>query len=51
MDYFDHDEKEQKRMRNSSGLVRLLYNSTDSGDDTDAEEVAAAAEVMEEDED
>ena len=54
MDYFDHDEKEQKRMRNSSGLVRL-YNSTDSGDDTDAEEVAAAAaaavEVMEEDED
>ena len=51
MDYVDHDEKEQKRMRNSSGLVRL-YNSTDSGDDTDAEEVAAAAaEVMEEDED
>ena len=57
MDYFDHDEKEQKRMRNSSGLVRL-YNSIDSGDDTDAEEVAAAAaaaaaaaEVMEEDED
>ena len=52
MDYFDHDEKEQKSMRNSSGLVRL-YNSTDSGDDTDAEEVAAAAaaEVMEEDED
>ena len=49
MDYFDHDEKE-KIMRNSSGLVRL-YNSTDSGDDTDAEEVAAAAEVMEEDED
>ena len=49
MDYFDHDEKEQKRMRNSSGLVRL-YNSTDSGNDTDAEEVAAAAEVMEEDE-
>ena len=38
-------------MRNSSGLVRL-YNSTDSGDDTDAEEVAAAAaEVMEEDKD
>ena len=35
MDYFDHDEKDQKRMRNSSGLVRL-YNSTDSGDDTDA---------------
>ena len=49
MDYFDHDEKEQKRMRNSSGLVRL-YNSTDSGDNTDAEEVAAAAaEVMKED--
>ena len=41
MDYFDHDEKEQKRMRNSSGLVRL-YNSTDSGDDTDAEKVAAS---------
>ena len=36
IDYFDH-EKEQKRMRNSSGLVRL-YNSTDSGDDTDAED-------------
>ena len=53
MDYFDHDEMEQQRMRNSSGLVRL-YNSTDSGDDTDAEEIAAAAaaaEVMEEDED
>ena len=47
MDYFDYDEKEQKRMRNSSGLVRL-YNSTNSGDDADAEEVAAA-EVMEED--
>ena len=49
MDYFDHDEKEQKRMRNSSELV-CLYNKTDSGDDTDAEEVAAAAaaEVMEE---
>ena len=46
MNYFDHDEKEQKRMRNSSGLVRL-YNSTDSGDYTDVEEVAAAAEVME----
>ena len=44
MDYFDHAEKEQRRMRNSSGLVRL-YNSTHSGgDDTDAEEVAAAAE-------
>ena len=51
MNYFDHDEKEQKRMRNSSGLVRL-YNSTDSGDDTDAEElVTVAAEVMEEDKD
>ena len=51
MDYFDHDEKDQKRITNSSGLVRL-YNSTDSGDDTDAEEVAAAAvEVMEEDKD
>ena len=53
MDYFDHDEKEQKRMRNSSGLVRL-YNSTDSRDNTytNTEEVAAAAatEVMEEDE-
>ena len=34
MDYFDHDEKGQKRMRNSSsGLVRL-YNSTDSGSET-----------------
>ena len=50
MDFFDHKEKEQKRMRNSSGLVRL-YSNTDSGDDTDAEEVAAATEVMEEDED
>ena len=47
MDYFDHDKKEQKRMRKSSGLVHL-YNSTDSGDETDAEEVAAA-EVVEED--
>ena len=47
MDYFDHDEKEQKRMRNSSGLVRS-YNI--SGDDTNGEEVATA-EVMEEDED
>ena len=40
-------------LRNSSGLVRL-YNSTDSGDDTDAEVVAAAAaaaKVMEEYED
>ena len=52
MDYFDHDEKKQKRMRNSSGLV-CSYSSIDKGDDTDAEEVAAAAatEVMEEDED
>ena len=52
MDYFDHDEKKQKRMRNSSGLVRLYNSMTDSGDDTDAEEAAAAAAgVMEEDED
>ena len=46
MNYFDHDEKEKKRMRNSSGLVSS-YHSADSGDNTDAEEVAAA-DVMKE---